>query len=425
MQAPLRSARLVSLVVLWLVMPKTPIARAQASLEVPDGFASTTRFSFDANAAPENQVGALAFLPNGDPVVYVAGEVRVHRSSDVVVIATFEPAVFGSFVVVAPDGASLLFGENSTGHIFSIPLDGTGQQPIDRINFNFDLAIAPKSAGDIAGFGFVSGLGPNSTNSIWLLDEDPETPNDEIVTNIPRFSGPLTFDSAGRLYYITSGAQAGDFADVPQEEGERLVRFTPEQLAAGIGAGALSFWEGQVVLGEQDSFFNMLWHDGKLYCTNLGFSTGVGTIDVIDLEDDFTASVFASVRIGDGSGSPSIVALHPGPEPFEAGRGERGGRLLLAYSNFADVSNVAEIIPELFFRRGFLNDDEVVNIADASFLLLYLFKGGEDPQVLEAADINDDGRTDISDALFVLRYLFRDGPQPPEPFKSAGQDPTP
>ena len=99
--------------------------------------------------------------------------------------------------------------------------------------------------------------------------------------------------------------------------------------------------------------------------------------------------------------------------------------MLVAYGNYSDISNVAEIIPELFFRRGFLNDDDSVNIADASFLLSYLFNGGDHPQVLEAADINDDGRTDLSDALFLLRHLFRDGPQPPEPFKRVGEDPTP
>ena len=425
MQATLRSSRLLSLVVLWLVVSKASVADAQAFLEVPHGFASTNRFQFDAHAAPEKQISALTFLPNGDPVVYVDGKIRIHRHSGVDVIATFEPALFGSFTVVAPDGASLFFGENSTGQIFSVPFDGTGQKLVDRINFNFDLAIAPETAGDVAGFVFVSGLGPNGSNSIWLLDDDPETSNDEIIANLPRFSGPVAFDSEGHLYYMTSGAQAGDFADAPHEEGERLVRFTPEQLASGLGTGARSFSVGQVILGGQDSLYNLVSYNGKLYGTNLGFATGIGTINVIDLEDDFGTSVFASVRIGERSGSPSLLALYPGAQPFEAGRGEYGGRMLVAYGNYSDISNVAEIIPELFFRRGFLNDDDSVNIADASFLLSYLFNGGDHPQVLEAADINDDGRTDLSDALFLLRHLFRDGPQPPEPFKRVGEDPTP
>lgn len=76
------------------------------------------------------------------------------------------------------------------------------------------------------------------------------------------------------------------------------------------------------------------------------------------------------------------------------------------------------------FRRGELNGDGNTNIADAVFLLAYLFNDGLTPGCLDAADTNDDGGVNISDAVTLLAVLFSGAAPLPEPVGSCGQDPT-
>jgi hypothetical protein len=79
---------------------------------------------------------------------------------------------------------------------------------------------------------------------------------------------------------------------------------------------------------------------------------------------------------------------------------------------------------ETDFRRGDANDDGQANIADAIFILSYLFGGGENPHCRDAADTNDDGGINIADAVSLLTYLFGGGAALPAPFSSCGTDPT-
>ncbi len=89
-------------------------------------------------------------------------------------------------------------------------------------------------------------------------------------------------------------------------------------------------------------------------------------------------------------------------------------------SDFAVVSlhNMA-----LFFR-GDANADGNVNIADAVYILSYLFAGAPAPPCPDAADANDDGTLDIADAVAVLNHLFSGSGELPEPFGTCGGDPT-
>jgi hypothetical protein len=69
----------------------------------------------------------------------------------------------------------------------------------------------------------------------------------------------------------------------------------------------------------------------------------------------------------------------------------------------------------LFFVRGDLNADRKINIQDISFLVVYLFEGGEAPLPLTAADVDCNGRINISDMSFLVSYLFGT-PAGPEPY---------
>lgn len=87
------------------------------------------------------------------------------------------------------------------------------------------------------------------------------------------------------------------------------------------------------------------------------------------------------------------------------------------------VCSAMVIGPE--FVRADVNSDSGVDVADAIFLLDYLFTQGTAPGCDDAADANDDGLIDIGDGIAILGYLFDNGAPPPAPFPNPGIDPTP
>ncbi len=66
------------------------------------------------------------------------------------------------------------------------------------------------------------------------------------------------------------------------------------------------------------------------------------------------------------------------------------------------------------FVCGDANGDGTINIADAVYIISYIFKGGPAPDPLCVADANGDGTVNISDAVYLVSYIFKGGP-PPDP----------
>lgn len=61
---------------------------------------------------------------------------------------------------------------------------------------------------------------------------------------------------------------------------------------------------------------------------------------------------------------------------------------------------------------GDTNDDTDVNIADAIYLISYIFNGGPSPAVLKTGDTNSDGSVDVSDVVYIINYVFNNGTPP-------------
>jgi len=80
--------------------------------------------------------------------------------------------------------------------------------------------------------------------------------------------------------------------------------------------------------------------------------------------------------------------------------------------------------PPAGFNRGDTNQDGGFDIADAIFLLNFLFNNGSVSCVV-ACDANDDNGVDIADAVYCLIALFGNGALPPAPHGVCGEDPTP
>tara|TARA_B100000809_G_scaffold258198_1_gene301013 strand:- start:725 stop:1972 length:1248 start_codon:yes stop_codon:yes gene_type:complete len=403
-----------------LLLPLSPLA-AQVSYQLGAGFHVESPYSYDAAAPFELQVGGLAISRQGEVIINEGGEVRIHREEGPLVLATFSPGVFGSFLVMDPDGRSVWFAESSEHNVYRIALETGGAELVDRIEFNFDMAFAPAGApGEFAGKGFITGLGNSPENSLWLLDDDPGQPNIEIISGISPFSGPVTFDDKGNLYLVTSGL-TDSRTGLPAE---KLVRFSAGQLAEAISGNTLQSSDGDILRTEMAGLYNLTWLDGRLYGTNLGFQSGGGSIDVIDPERGFTQTSFARLELdGETGGSMIFLSAKTGPAGFEPGSGQAGGTLLASYGNYVDVSGLSLFTPELFFLRGDSNHDNEVDISDAVSIISYLFLDGLAPQPGQAADINADGALDLADAVYLLNFLYRGGPQPPAPFPQTGPSP--
>ncbi|MGE4615322.1 MAG: hypothetical protein AAEJ46_13390 [Planctomycetota bacterium] len=90
----------------------------------------------------------------------------------------------------------------------------------------------------------------------------------------------------------------------------------------------------------------------------------------------------------------------------------------------ADGDGIPDVCTGQNFIRGECNGDDSITIADAIFLLGFLFNSGPAPTCQDACDINDDSGIDISDGVYLLAYLFSAGPNPQNPFPDCGIDPT-
>jgi hypothetical protein len=396
-----------------------PAAKARAEgeghLTVPAGFRSQVVLDLPTN----RYLGGLLALPGGGLVLYDGLAVVLLREDGSAPETLFAPAtapVFGSFLKLGPDG-SIYFGETHPGEtphaIYRIPFDGVSAGPaqvLDTLRFNYDLAF------DGAGRGFISSLDAGNENRIFLLDSDPQSPDDPVVTGIPGFSGPLAFHS-GRFYYAT--AQIPDL-----DHQNQVVYFTAEEMEAGIGAGRETDFslatENQVLWEGMNEYFNILFAGDDL----LASDSIAGVINRIH-PDGAVEPYGTSVLPNGASASISYMSLRSGKKEFRAGAGPEGGALYASLSDFSTFNELVVVTPELWFRRGQINGDPAIDIGDPVALLDYLFQGGTAPEPQVAGDINDDGLVDLSDAIYLLSYLFTGGPQPPEPFLVEGPDPTP
>ncbi len=64
------------------------------------------------------------------------------------------------------------------------------------------------------------------------------------------------------------------------------------------------------------------------------------------------------------------------------------------------------------FVCGDANGDGQVNVADAVYLINYVFKGGPAPDPICVGNANGDGQCNIGDAVYLINYVFKGGPAP-------------
>jgi len=78
----------------------------------------------------------------------------------------------------------------------------------------------------------------------------------------------------------------------------------------------------------------------------------------------------------------------------------------------ATFKNIFEAHNVGVFVAGDANGDDGINLADAVFLINYIFKGGSAPDPIEAGDASCNNTIETSDAVALINYLFKGGPEP-------------
>ena len=140
-----------------------------------------------------------------------------------------------------------------------------------------------------------------------------------------------------------------------------------------------------------------------------------------------------------GTGSPIPLYFRPLPKSDVYTLPVAGGTLkvgtLLAARNSGGQNVEHEFLEEFtikpgvvdapLFRRGDVNNDSKVDIADPVKLLGHLFSGDPMPTCPDAADANDDGKLDIADAVKILGHLFAGSGPLPAPFGDCGTEEQP
>jgi outer membrane protein assembly factor BamB len=87
---------------------------------------------------------------------------------------------------------------------------------------------------------------------------------------------------------------------------------------------------------------------------------------------------------------------------------------VMARDELNELSGWSDALAVLVFICGDANNDGIVNVTDAVYIIQYIFNGGPAPDPLESADANCDGISNVSDAVYIIEYIFAGGPAPCE-----------
>ncbi len=371
------------------------------------------------NGYPVNSIAAC----RGHPGYAVKFQVPLDPGKNLISIYTFENGGGYNMCVRFED-------ENGNGIFVPTTTDPEGYDPD---------AHDPPDVGPPGGEGNIS---PQGFIATWLVPTSPfdqpfganslagalpedyitidgETPDADNV----REGAPVGPGSTGNI--TTAIRDIGNGAD------SELVEFNGfDDPAATIGDPGL--FDASLYYGDQDDYSTT----GFTYLIN---QTAAPVEAYIGFASDDSAHLFLNGELvlehigGRGYGGantiqtgPALVSIPPGANllqmSFTDGCCGSGFRVAI-YSNCAGTetfdSNVldASTSPEIQppgdeIKRGDVNNDGGVNIADAIFMLNDLFGDGSAPTCLETADVNGDTGYNIADAIFLLNNLFGDGPPP-------------
>jgi hypothetical protein len=88
------------------------------------------------------------------------------------------------------------------------------------------------------------------------------------------------------------------------------------------------------------------------------------------------------------------------------GCSDTGRVIVYAYTPSGEFAGNAEITAFSLGRKGDIDNNDTLNVADISSLVSYLFRFGPSPTVLETAELTNDGQIDIGDLCKLVDHLY-------------------
>ena len=100
-------------------------------------------------------------------------------------------------------------------------------------------------------------------------------------------------------------------------------------------------------------------------------------------------------------------------------------RWMLVCGSVLALTTVSFSVAAQEFRRADANQDGGVDLGDVVAMLDGILRPTVAIRCEDASDVNDDGMVDVTDAAYLLTFLFLGGEPPDAPFATCGLDPTP
>jgi len=90
---------------------------------------------------------------------------------------------------------------------------------------------------------------------------------------------------------------------------------------------------------------------------------------------------------------------------------DKGLKLSTASFDYVPVANGGQVVIR-DVARGDANNDGLVNVGDAVFMINYIYSGGDAPITIESGDANSDFVMNAGDPVYLINYIFSGGPPP-------------
>jgi len=182
---------------------------------------------------------------------------------------------------------------------------------------------------------------------------------------------------------------------------------------------------GVCSISESDRLGGVVWLEGDFKTAwtaeNAPFQQGSG----MRVDSVYNAMDRTGYFIWNKTDEDSVIDLHSGVV-FEKVDMVQGTKYKYAFALITTNEGSADYLDQVAaaytwyddnlgsccITPGDANNDAVVNVGDAVYVINYVFKGGNAPPCLPQADANGDGVVNVGDAVYVINYVFKGGNAP-------------
>ena len=164
-----------------------------------------------------------------------------------------------------------------------------------------------------------------------------------------------------------------------------------------------------------EGLFSLSEFEGETISLRLSYRTDAYVLEEgIYYDDIYPVDIFNNEAIYTISGDDTSYTIsgHTEGEYYYKARAKDGQE---QWSYFSPAEQTIVYQPTDYVC-GDANGDEAVNVADAVFIVNYIFTGGSPaPDPLEAADVDCESNVNISDSVYIINYIFAGGNAPCDP----------